>query len=170
MEPVARNKRQLHEDGECECAEQEKKLKAFKKPKLGFLHHTQSGVTSDGSEVEDLRKHNQKLLEELEKTKVEMCILRQRIGEDHHQEEHAHTEDAESFSAQESRIKIKAMVKQFMLNNPQSRTGFMPACVEEAIYSNALCILVRVMEDVLSTASVDFLGHRLQFSLSSHPQ
>jgi hypothetical protein len=159
-----RNKRQLHEEGDCDCVEHERRLGIFKKK-----HKKNSSSDAEGEgnkDVVGLKKQIETLKERVEIAKAEANVLKEQL------ELHKNATSAEQqpvFSADESRARIRAVVRQFMTSNPQSRTGFMPTCVEEAIYSNALCMAVRILEDVASTSSIDFLGHRMTFHLASKP-
>jgi hypothetical protein len=157
-----RNKRQLHEEGECDCVEHERRLGIFRK-KHKKDHEVEGG---GGEDVECLKKQLESLKERVELAKTEAEMLREQLELCKNAASPA-ADQQPSFSAAESRARIRAVVRQFMTSNPQSRTGFMPACVEEAIYSNALCMAVRILEDVASTSSIDFLGHRMTFHLAA---
>lgn len=63
-----------------------------------------------------------------------------------------------------SKEKIQAHVEK-LLENPNTNIKYLPDFVEKQIYINIFSLVFNVLDDLLDTASVNFMGHQINFDL-----
>lgn len=56
-----------------------------------------------------------------------------------------------------------------LLNDKNVNIKYLPAFVERQIYRNVINILLGLLDNLLSTANVQFIGHEIDFNLKSVP-
>jgi hypothetical protein len=63
---------------------------------------------------------------------------------------------------------IDAVVEEFLKDNGLN-SAFIPDFVEKKLYKNVLVLALSAMNRVLDTVHVEFLGHRIEFTMKPVP-
>jgi ABC-type anion transport system duplicated permease subunit len=65
-----------------------------------------------------------------------------------------------------SKEKINTIVDK-LLKNPDTNISYLPDFVEKKIYTNVFGIVLNLLDDVLDTTAINFLGHKIKLDLTT---
>jgi len=121
---------------------------------IKILNELQQENTELQKQIASLRNINNVLENKLKNVKVDVNY------------KNGHNDDQERLlNLQElSEEQIEKFVMN-LLNNKEINIGYLPDFVEKQIYKNVFNLLINILENLMETTTVNFMGHQIMFSL-----
>lgn len=129
-------------------------------------------ITSMQVKVAELKRENKTLKQLLEQERAEKAKLLEQLTmrETSPQESQS---DSKRFTRQEIKSISKHNIELFvdnMLKDPDINIGVLPDVIERKIYINMFKIMLGILDNLLDSTKIEFMGHEIAFDLKSHQE